>query len=107
MMLTAGVSGLGAGIMRAFKLFGLLPCRCKRGRCPICFPTILHLEQSGKVASAEQQMQVQRKIWDMEFWCETCNQFGRRAPILKDKLDLPDGQRAGGWRQSAHPQERA
>lgn len=50
--------------------------------------------------SLDKQLEVQKKIWDMEFWCETCNQFGKRAPILKDQLDFADGQVAGQHKHS-------
>lgn len=52
-------------------------CRCQKGRCPLCFPTVLHLDDSREV---------QLKIWDMAFYCETCSKKEVDPKTNKKKL---------------------
>ena len=70
----------------------LCSCSCRRGRCPVCFPTVLQLHHDVGIAK---QLAVQKRIWDMEFVCETCCINSKRAPILRSTLQFQSGQAAG------------
>jgi hypothetical protein len=57
--------------------------RCKLGRCPLCFPTILRYAKE-KRKSEEEQHALYDKFLTMDFVCEACAATGRTKGV-------PDG----------------
>lgn len=67
-------------------------CRCKLGRCPVCFPTILrYAMEKGKPMAA--QLKLYASFFQMEFVCEGCVECGRRqgVPEGKPPFVMPGG----------------